>query len=138
MTSTDAAQLLGPYNARVRECFNAPHHAADGNAVGGHRYAARAAESDSGAHLSLSAVTDNCVLASLRFRVFGCPHLIAAAEVCCERFEGGPVNQLGDLDVPRLMETLGVPIEKTGRILLLEDAIRSLRSQIDAESVNQD
>ena len=136
MTGTDAAQLLGPYNARVRACFNTPHHAGEGPAVAGSRYEAEAAESDSGAHLSLSAVTDRGVLASLRFRVFACPHLIAAAEVCCERFEGEPVNQLGDLDVPHLMETLGVPIEKTGRILLLEDAIRSLRSQIDAESGN--
>jgi NifU-like protein involved in Fe-S cluster formation len=133
MTSADTAQLLGPYNSRVRACFNTPHHAGGGQEVDGCRYEARASESGAGALLTLSAVTDSGVLVSLRFRAFACPHLIAAAEVCCERFEGGPVNQLGDLDIPHLMETLGVPIEKTGRILLLEDAIRSLRSQIDAD-----
>jgi NifU-like protein involved in Fe-S cluster formation len=138
MTSADTAQLLGPYNSRVRACFNTPHHAGGGQEVDGCRYEARASESGAGALLTLSAVTDGGVLASLRFRAFACPHLIAAAEVCCERFEGGPVNQLSDLDVPHLMKTLGVPIEKTGRILLLEDAIRSLRSQIDAESDYQD
>jgi len=136
MTRAYAAQLLGSYNPRVRACFNTPHHAGDGQEVVGRLYEARAAESGAGVFLTLSAVTDSGVLASLRFRAFACPHLIAAAEVCCERFEGGPVNQLGDLDVPHLMEALGVPIEKTGRILLLEDAIRSLRSQIDAESGN--
>lgn len=137
MTDTET-QLPGPYSALVRALFSDPRHVVSGPAASGCQHEVRVAESVAGAQILLSAVTQNDVLVSLRFRVFGCPHLVSAAEWCCERYEGGPVNKMGDFDVPRLMETLGVPIEKFGRILLLEDAIRSLCSQIDSASGNQE
>lgn len=120
---------LGMYNERVRECFAHPVHTADITAESGGIVRANVAESGSGARLALTAVVDRGRLAELRFRAFGCPHLIAAAELCCERFEGGPVEALHDFSIGWLMETLEIPLEKTGRILLLEDAIASLRAQ---------
>jgi hypothetical protein len=66
----------------------------------------------------------------LRFRAFGCPHLIAAAEELCSRCEGGPPGALQDVPVAHLMELLQVPVEKTGRMLLLEDAAHSLARAI--------
>jgi nitrogen fixation NifU-like protein len=117
------------YNARVRECFAHPEHTAAITAQAGRIVRANVAESGSGARLALTAVVDRGRLAALRFRAFGCPHLIAAAELCCERFEGGPVEALCDFGIDWLMQTLDIPVEKTGRILLLEDAITSLREQ---------
>ena len=130
MTDTADTVVLGPYNARVRAYFKNPLHAAPGSASDGQVFEARVCEPGAGARIFLRAVADNGVLTRVCFRVFGCPHLIAAAEACCERFEGGLVNQLSEFSVSDIMQTLGVPIEKTGRILLLEDAFRSLHSQM--------
>jgi NifU-like protein involved in Fe-S cluster formation len=62
----------------------------------------------------------------MRFRAWGCPHLIAAAEMVCERFTGETVESLARFEPQRLMTMLAVPVEKSGRILLLEDALRLL------------
>ena len=134
MTVGVDSMRLGPYNAAVRAAFRDPRHAAAALAGSGQRFESRASESLSGAQIVLIAVVDDGVLGAFRFRVFGCPHLIAAAEACCERFEGGPVKELQNFAVSDLMETLGVPVEKTGRILLLEDAVRLLLRQIDGSA----
>jgi len=65
----------------------------------------------------------------MRYRVYGCPHVIAALEYCCERFEGGAVATLAEFNVADLRAALDVPVEKTGRMLLIEDVIRSIREQ---------
>ena len=138
MTDVGDSHMPGSYNSLVRALFSNPRHATDNRAIKGRQHEARVCDSGAGAKIVLRAITDKDVLASLRFRVFGCPHLIAAAESSCERFEGGPVNELSNFDVPHLMETLGRPIEKTGRILLLEDAIRSLCLQMGLPAKNKD
>jgi len=109
-----------PYNETVRVLFAAPAHA--GSLAAGTSVLA----DDQGVRIELSAsVTDSQILA-LRFRVWGCPHLIAAAEWVCDHYEGGPASALEIFPVARIMEDLAVPTEKTGRILVLEDAIQSL------------
>lgn len=136
MTGVTESVLLGPYNEQVRALFQDTRHAADAAAGKGQRYEAQANEAAAGAQILLIAIVTEDALAALRFRVFGCPHLIAAAELICERFEGETVNRLQDFNVSDLMETLGVPIEKTGRILLLEDAVRALLAQMDGTATN--
>ncbi len=137
MTTGADSLRLGSYNAAVRSAFQDPRHAIAAPAGSGQRFESRASESLSGAQILLMAEVEGGILAAFRFQVFGCPHLIAAAEVCCERFEGGPVNELDNFAVSVLMETLGVPVEKTGRILLLEDAVRSLLLQIGGAATNR-
>ena len=74
----------------------------------------------------LSVGVEDGLVREMRFRVWGCPHLIAAAEWLCEQCESGPVSALKDFPLPDIMRQLSVPVEKTGRILLLEDALKSL------------
>jgi len=131
---TDAARSapLSPYNDQVLAFFSAPMHATELPANDGRHYEVLVSASALGPQVQLRAAVQGGNLLGLRFRVFGCPHLIAAAEACCAQFEGGPVNQLRDFSVSELMTTLGVPVEKTGRILLLEeDAIRALLTRLD-------
>jgi NifU-like protein involved in Fe-S cluster formation len=85
-----------------------------------------AAESETGARIVLSAVVEEDTVCVLRYQVFGCPHLIAAAEAFCEEMEGKPVVALTQLDVTRLMDDLAIPIEKTGKLFILEDAAKAL------------
>ena len=130
----DVETVLGPYSESVRAAFKNPQHAGEPPAGTGPRVDSSASDSDQGAQISLFAVVANNTLIAMRYRVYGCPHLIAAAQVSCERFEGGPVNELTNFSVSNLMATLGVPVEKTGRILLLEDAIRSLLERLDGSA----
>ena len=89
-------------------------------------YQMQAAESDTGARVVLSAVVDEETIRLLRYQVFGCPHLIAAAEAFCDEAEGKGFAALTALDVPRLMNSLAIPVEKTGRVFVLEDAAKAL------------
>ena len=113
-----------PYNAAVREAFSDPAHAGDVDA------GIVAYFEDQGLCIRLSAELGGAVLTSLRFRVWGCPHVIAAAEWFCRNFEGAAVAALEDFQTSQIMQELAVPAEKTGRILVFEDTVRSLRAAI--------
>lgn len=109
-----------PYSAEVRRLFREPRHA------GRLEPAATARREGQGASVELSMRCTGPAIAELRFRAFGCPHLIAACEAFCRDWEGRPVAALASFSAEGLLEALPVPIEKTGRILVLEDAVRSL------------
>ncbi len=117
-----------PYSARVRDYFASPAHA--GTLVAGE--AVRVENQD--VRLLLAAATDGGRVATMRFKAWGCPHTIAAAEAACAALEGQPVAALLDFSARDLMEELSVPVEKTGRILVLEDAVRSLGQRLGVES----
>lgn len=116
----------GPYNDTVRRHFANPAHAGDLQAGYPHVVSADVSGSEAGFRILLAARIDNNVISRLRYRVFGCPHLVAATEELCSRLEGGPADALQDVPVAQLMELLEVPVEKTGRLLLLEDAAHAL------------
>jgi NifU-like protein involved in Fe-S cluster formation len=108
------------YSERVRAYFAAPAHAGDlpdGQVVN---------VDDQGVRLRLSAIVVGGIVESMRFRAWGCPHTIAAAEAACALLEGAPAETLLEFPISGLMEELSIPVEKTGRILVLEDAVRSL------------
>ncbi len=109
-----------PYSASVRQLFGAPRHA------GFLEDATTAASDDQGVRIELYAATEAGQVATLRFLAWGCPHFIAAAEALCAACEGRPAAELEQFSADQLMQSLPVPMEKTGRILVLEDAARSL------------
>ena len=109
-----------PYGARVRAFFAAPAHAGileNGRSV---------LVDDQGLRLELSAIVDRGVVSKMGFRARGCPHTIALSEAVCEALEGRPVTDLLEFSAGDLMKNLSVPVEKTGRILVIEDAVRAL------------
>ncbi len=109
-----------PYSDRVRELFARPEHA--GTLDGG----ASVSIDDQGLRICLSAQVSDGQVEAMAFRAYGCPHLIAAAEAACAELEGRDAVELLEFPASDLMQSLSVPVEKTGRILVLEDAIRSL------------
>jgi len=112
-------EVPDPYSERVRELFaNATHCGQlDGPA---------AQIDDQGVRVRLSAALEDSRVQALAFRAWGCPHLIAAAEALCAELEGQQVDALEGFLATGLMQSLGIPLQKTGRILVLEDAARSL------------
>lgn len=113
-----------PYSERVRRLFAAPAH---GGCLDG---GVRVRHDAQGVRLCLCAETDADTVRSLRFRAYGCPHVIAAAEAFCAACEGRPVHALLEFSADDLMQSLRIPREKTGRILVLEDAIRKLGASL--------
>ena len=122
-----------PYNALTMALFVAPAHVGDLQ----HKYAksalAEASESAAGARLQLAVGIDEGTLQEIRFRVFACPHLIAAAEWLCKEYEGRTLADLAGFRAADCMVPLAIPVERTGRILLLEDAIRLLLEQLNSD-----
>lgn len=126
-----------PYNELVRACFANPDHAGD---LQGRYDAVRTAEvteSENGARLLLAVGVRDETIAEMRFRVWGCPYLIAAAETVCADKENIPVAALRAFPQNELVQRLSVPDEKLGRMLLLEDALLSLAAQLNV-NVEQD
>ena len=117
-----------PYSARVRAYFAAPDHA--GELSSGETVRVDAQE----VRLEISATVTNSAVRAMRFRAWGCPHTIAAAEAACASLEGRPVADLLEFSASDLMEDLSVPVEKTGRILVIEDALRSLGQRFSEQT----
>lgn len=117
-----------PYSARVRALFAHPRHA--GDVEGGKTVALEGQD----VRLELSGRAAGERVEALRFRAWGCPHVIAAAEAACARLETASVTELLEFSAVDLMTELPVPVEKTGRILVIEDAVRSLGQAFGREN----
>ncbi len=127
-----------PYSELVRGYFANPVHAGHLPDEYNDRVVAEAAESDGGARVVLSALVDGETIRLLRYQIFGCPHLIAATEAFCDDTEGQEISALIELDVRKLMERLAIPVEKTGRLFILEDAAKALHISVSALTPEQD
>jgi len=137
MTSASAS-VTDPYSELVRRYFANPVHAGQLSDEYNDAVVGEAAESETGARVVLSAVVDEETVRILRYQVFGCPHLIAAAEAFCDELEGQAVGALTELDVPGLMDKLELPVEKTGRVFILEDAARALHIAVSGTAHTED
>lgn len=61
-------------------------------------------------------------IAAAKFLAFGCPHTIAVSAWLAEQAVGRQVTRLLPESVQALRERFGVPVEKMGRLLIIEDA----------------
>lgn len=74
----------------------------------------------------MSAKVAGQTLEAVRFQVYGCPHCIAAGSWLTERLAGCRQEELRTWSWQEAAAALEVPAEKRGRLLILEDAVRSL------------
>ena len=79
-------------------------------------------------------VTDG-VIHCARFRVFGCPHTVAAASAVAEWLTGRAVESARTLDVAAIGAELGVPVEKLGKLLRIEDALERCLVELEHRDV---
>ncbi len=115
-----------PYSPLVRELFASPHHVASES--GAPAEGASVYRAGQGVRLRLNARETDGGLDELTFRAQGCPHFLAACEWLCRELAGKPVEALNEWQPAQIMQTLHLPVEKTGRILILEDVARELGS----------
>ena len=130
--------MTDPYSELVRRHFANPVHAMAPPDGYDDAVTVSASESESGVRVTLAALLDGDDICYLRYRIFGCPHLIAAAEDFCTAMEGKPVSALLELNVPILMDKLDIPVEKTGRLFILEDAARELHIVATGSTPSED
>ena len=62
------------------------------------------------------------IVEAARFLAYACPHVIAVADWVAQKAVGGPSKPVLPESVPALRERFEVPIEKLGRLLIVEDA----------------
>jgi len=125
---------FAPYNELVRACFANPAHAGDLQGRYDSVFTAGVSESENGARLLLQVGIRDKTIAEMRFRAWGCPYLIAAAETVCADKENMPIATLRVFPQNELVQRLSVPDEKLGRLLLLEDAVLSLAAQLNVNA----
>lgn len=112
------------YSELVVEHFHYPRNPGDLSAGPGIRRT-HAGNRTAGAEVSFSVRIAGGSVAEVRFQAFGCPHFMAAASLVTERLQGVPVAALGQWSASAIGRELGVPVEKRGRLLILEDAVRA-------------
>jgi hypothetical protein len=61
-------------------------------------------------------------VSAARFLAFACPHTIAVSAWLAEQAVGHRVRALLPQGIPELRDRFAVPVEKTGRLLIIEDA----------------
>ena len=130
MTAFDINQPQG-YSAVVAEHFAQPRHI--GTLSGNHpiTLCGAAGEREHGTEVVFHMGVDAARIVEMTFQVFGCPHTIAACSVLVEALTGRPVESLQGVRFDELAASLDLPVEKTGRLLIIEDALRKCRADWD-------
>jgi NifU-like protein involved in Fe-S cluster formation len=67
--------------------------------------------------------TEGDAVKSARFQAYGCPHTLAATAWVAERLAGRRRDELVPGTPHEWAEALNVPVEKLGRLLIVEDAL---------------
>ena len=105
------------YNQTVTERFG---RAATALGTG---FEGRAGSPEEGAVVHFAADVADGRLHNVGFRACACPHIIAACSVVAERLAGARPEQLVDPALLEVLKELEIPVEKTGKILILQDAL---------------
>lgn len=86
-----------------------------------------------GTWIVLAADLKGQCLHKLGFRAFACPHIIAACNRVMEQLDGGPAQALNGVPVDALQAEFDIPVEKAGKLLILQDALRACYSDYQAQ-----
>lgn len=121
LSGSDRSPAYAPV---VEEHFNAPRHV--GALTGDFEtvVSGSAGRREHGTEVMLHIGVSDGRVAEAAFQAFGCPHTIAACSVLTGLLAGRPVAELGGLRMDELAARIGLPVEKTGRLLVIEDALR--------------
>lgn len=108
------------YNELTRHYFESTGNAGELEGPGVFRGAAGDREHSTWVQFDLQIKAG--VVAAAKFLAFGCPHVIAVSAWLAEQAVGRQLAPLLPEDVQALRERFAVPVEKLGRLLIVEDA----------------
>jgi NifU-like protein involved in Fe-S cluster formation len=108
------------YNEQTRRYFET---AARAGVLSGSKVCRGAAGNrEYGSWVQFDVQTASGILKDARFLTFGCPHTIAVAAWVAEQAVGQPIIRRLPDSVQAISLRFAVPVEKLGRLLIIEDA----------------
>jgi hypothetical protein len=114
------------YSPRVRDLFARLPGAVPLSSGPGVQVAGEAIAIERGAWVRFDARVEAGRIVECVFRAWGCPHVLAAAAWVAAEAQAHAVADSAAFDASRLARELDAPAEKMGRMLVVEDAFRSL------------
>jgi hypothetical protein len=111
------------YNELTRRYFESAANAGELTGAGAFRGAAGSVAQGTWVQFDLQ-VSAGTVLAA-RFLAFACPHVIAVSAWLAEQSAGKPLTAELPESLLTLRDRFGVPVDKMGRLLTVEDAWRA-------------
>jgi NifU-like protein involved in Fe-S cluster formation len=112
------------YSPLTEEHFRHPRNLGPLPGAAGQILRGEAGSAAEGLWIAFEARLHKATLETLSFRALACPHLIAACSRATELLTGTPLEAARRFSALALAAELGVPDEKRGRLLVLEDALR--------------
>ena len=91
----------------------------------GRRLAGEAGSQDEGTWVRFHLWVDERHVKDARFQAFACPHTVDTAAWLCERLRGRSRGELGVGTPAEWAQARRVPVEKLGRLLVVEDALNA-------------
>lgn len=118
------------YSSEVRRRFAAPARAVEPDSAGGWGVAGAAEDRSLNIWVRFQVQAEGAVIRRVRFSAFGCPHTLAAADLIAESLEGRLLEALVQLDSAAVARTIGLPREKHGKLLRMEDALAEIHHRL--------
>jgi NifU-like protein involved in Fe-S cluster formation len=117
------------YNALVHELFSGAQPTRSAEPPADRCLSGEAGSIALGTWVRLKLEIRGTRVTNARFRVYGCPHTVAATAWLAQQIQGREASNLLPEGIARLCEPLEVPVEKLGRLLVIEDAVRVCEQQ---------
>ena len=118
------------YDSQVRQRFLAAHRAGPLSDGPSGRVTGEAEDRTLNVWVRFQVRILHGAIHTVRYNVYGCPHTVAAAEWIAEWLEGRPAEALDELYLRNCLKVLGIPVEKLGKLLVLEDALAACRRRL--------
>ena len=119
---TDSEVTL-EYSPEVERYFREPVNIGCAETVLPHRIQGEAGSVGHGTWVVIQACVQAGRLESIKFLAYGCPHTIAACSWMTEKLTGAPVRELVNFAPDWIASKLDIPVEKKGKLLILQDAL---------------
>jgi NifU-like protein involved in Fe-S cluster formation len=123
------------YNDLTRRYFEAP--ASAGTLTGPGVFRGSAGDREHGAWVQFDLKTEGGTVLEARFLAFACPHVIAVSAWLAEQAAGRALTAALPESVQTLSERFALPVEKLGRLFIIEDAWAAAGAAALRRSVNQ-
>ena len=111
------------YSPSVARHFSHPANVGPLRGARDNMFTGTAGRRDIGTQVRFEAQIRDGQIARIAFQAYGCPHSVAACSLATEGLEGAPAEALARIDIEELIRALDVPVEKTGRLLIVQDAL---------------
>ena len=112
------------YSPQVERYFREPVNLGSAESLAPHQIQGEAGSVEHGTWIIIQARVEAGQLEAVRFLAYGCPHTIAACCRTTEKLAGAPVGELLNFAPDWLTDELNIPVEKAGKLLILQDALR--------------